>query len=105
MSRSENPLAAVMPHPPELGADLVGPGLHARALVGGQSLALPVHSADPLPDSVQLAIGAERFAPVEPAVGNATVDPVLQELNTLVGILRRALPDCVSVPCLPVPRR
>ena len=65
LRRRTSLLAAVMPRPADLLADLLQASLHPGALIRCQSLALPVHATDPLPYAVQLTISPPSFAPVE----------------------------------------
>lgn len=55
---------------------------------------------NPLTQAVQLTIDAPCFPPIDAAIGNPAVDPILQELNALARAFGATAPESVAVPAL-----
>ena len=67
------------------------------ALIGPQLAGvLPMPAVDPHAHAVQLLRDAKTLAPVEAAVGDAVIDPVLEELDTLARAGRGAAPEGIA---------
>ena len=95
-----------MTHPTDLSADVVKPALDAIALIGTKRTSvIPVRLTDPLPNTIQLVLGAIGFSRIQAAVAAPAIDTVLKELDALAGTVRSPAPEGAGVPSAGTRRR